>query len=148
MSMHWERSKRPACIDMVDRLSAYQQMTEPFQGSALLPALPEMVLAVGAMVLLMAAAFGIGGRARAIDTAAILLLIATAFLVLWLPEGKLLTFGGSFIVDDFARFLKLLALAGSAAAILMSFTYFASEKQQNFEYPILILLSTTGMMIL
>jgi NADH-quinone oxidoreductase subunit N len=123
-------------------------MTEPFQGLALLPALPEMVLAVGAMVLLMAAAFGIGGRARAIDTTAILLLIATAFLVAWLPEGKLVTFGGSFIVDDFARFLKLLALAGSAAAILMSFTYFAAERQQSFEYPILILLSTTGMMML
>ena len=115
---------------------------------ALLPALPEMTLAVGAMVLLMGAAFGIGGRARTIDTTAILLLIATAFLVAWLPEGKLVTFGGSFIVDDFARFLKLLALSGSATAILMSFTYFAAEKQQSFEYPILILLSTTGMMML
>lgn len=123
-------------------------MTEPFQGMALLPALPEMTLAVGAMVLLMGAAFGIGGRARTIDTTAILLLIATAFLVAWLPEGKLVTFGGSFIVDDFARFLKLLALSGSATAILMSFTYFAAEKQQSFEYPILILLSTTGMMML
>jgi NADH-quinone oxidoreductase subunit N len=58
------------------------------------------------------------------------------------------TFGGSFIVDPFARFLKLLALTGSAAAILMSFDYLAVEKQQKFEYPILILLSTTGMLML
>ncbi len=40
-----------------------------------------------------------------------------------LPAGKLVTFGGSFVVDDFARFLKLLALTGSAVAILMSFDY-------------------------
>ena len=58
------------------------------------------------------------------------------------------TFGGSFILDPFARFLKLLALTGSAGAILMSFDYLAREKQQKFEYPILILLSTTGMLML
>ncbi len=58
------------------------------------------------------------------------------------------TFGGSFILDPFARFLKLLALTGSAAAILMSFDYLARENQQKFEYPILILLATTGMLML
>ena len=36
-------------------------------------------------------------------------------------------FGGSFVVDDFARFLKLLAYAGSAAAILMSLDYLATR---------------------
>src|SRR6202040_3022488 len=62
--------------------------------------------------------------------------------------GTLVTFGGSFVVDPFARFLKLLPLTGSAGAILMSFDYLALEKQQKFEYPILILLSTTGMLML
>ncbi len=64
------------------------------------------------------------------------------------PAARSTTFGGSFIVDPFARFLKLLALTGSAGAILMSFDYLALEKQQSFEYPILILLSTTGMLML
>ena len=63
------------------------------------------------------------------------------------PSGKLVSFGGSFVVDSFARFLKLLALTGSAAAILMSFDYLIREKQQRFEFPVLILLSTAGMMI-
>ena len=52
------------------------------------------------------------------------------------------------MVDGFARFLKILALIGSAAAILMSLNYLAAEKQERFEYPILILLSTLGMMML
>jgi NADH-quinone oxidoreductase subunit N len=123
-------------------------MTEPAEIPALLPVLPEIVLVIGAMLLLMVGAFR-GERATpGIDAAAILLLIAAGAVVVWLPGEKLVTFGGSFVVDSFARFLKLLALAGSAAAILMSYSYLAAEKQRRFEYSILILLATTGMLML
>src|SRR6202163_2572679 len=115
---------------------------------ALLPALPEIVLAVGAMALLMLGAFRGEDTAVAVNWLAIVLLVAAGAITLWLPGGTLTTFGGSFILDPFARFLKLLALTGSACAILMSFDYLALEKQQKFEYPILILLSTTGMLML
>src|SRR6266446_1929431 len=81
-------------------------MTETVEIPALLPALPEIVLAIGAMLLL---------------------LVLTGLIVVLLPAGKLVTFGGSFVVDGFARFLKLLALAGSAAAIVMSSNYLARE---------------------
>ena len=57
-------------------------------------------------------------------------------------------FGGSFVVDDFARFLKLLALTGSAGAMLLSLDYLTQARQQKFEYGVLILLSTLGMMML
>src|SRR5215831_18730795 len=123
-------------------------MTETVEIPALLPALPEIVLAIGAMVLLMVGAFRGEQAAKGIEGAAILLLVLTGLIVVLLPAGKLVTFGGSFIVDGFARFLKLLALAGSAAAILMSSNYLAREKRETFEYSILILLSTTGMMML
>jgi NADH-quinone oxidoreductase subunit N len=79
---------------------------------------------------------------------AILLLIGAGGVVVWLPAGKLVAFGGSFIVDPFARFLKLLALTGSATAILMSTSYLKVERQERFEYPILIVLSATGMLML
>jgi NADH-quinone oxidoreductase subunit N len=123
-------------------------MTETFQVPALLPALPEIVLVVGAMLLLMVGAFRGERAASGIDGTAILLLVITGLIVVWLPGDNLVTFGGSFVVDGFARFLKLLALAGSAAAILMSLSFFAIEKKQKFEYSILILLSTAGMMML
>jgi NADH-quinone oxidoreductase subunit N len=123
-------------------------MTETFQVPALLPALPEIVLVVGAMLLLMVGAFRGERAASGIDGTAILLLVITGLIVVWLPGDKLVTFGGSFVVDGFGRFLKLLALAGSAAAILMSLSYFAVENKQKFEYSILILLSTVGMMML
>jgi NADH-quinone oxidoreductase subunit N len=123
-------------------------MTETVEIPVLLPALPEIVLAIGAMVLLMVGAFRGEQTAKGIEGAAILLLVLTGLIVVLLPAGKLVTFGGSFIVDGFARFLKLLALAGSAAAILMSSNYLALEKRETFEYSILILLSTAGMMML
>src|SRR5713101_733175 len=123
-------------------------MTETVEIPALLPALPEIVLAIGAMVLLMVGAFRGEQTAKGIEGLAIALLVAAGAIVVWLPAGKLVTFGGSFVVDDFARFLKLLALTGSAVAILMSFDFLAREKQQKFEYSILILLSTAGMLML
>src|SRR5437667_1064046 len=123
-------------------------MTETVEIPALLPALPEIVLAIGAMLLLMVGAFRGEQTAKGIEGAAILLLVLTGLIVVLLPAGKLVTFGGSFIVDGFARFLKLLALAGSAAAILMSSNYLALEKRETFEYAILILLSTAGMLML
>jgi NADH-quinone oxidoreductase subunit N len=123
-------------------------MNETLEFRDLVPALPEMMLAVGAMALLMLGAFR-GERATpAVSWFSILLLIAAGALVVWLPAGKLTAFGGSFVVDDFARFLKLLALTGSAVAILMSLEYLKVERQERFEYSILILLSTTGMLML
>src|SRR6266545_3268251 len=98
-------------------------MTETLDLPALLPALPEIVLAVGAMVLLMLGAFRGERSAPAIHLLAIALLVVAGGIIVWLPAGKLVTFGGSFVVDGFARFLKLLALTGSAFAILMSFDY-------------------------
>src|SRR5262245_57878039 len=123
-------------------------MTETAELPALLPALPEIVLAVGAMLLLMVGAFRDERAIKGIDGAAILLLIVAGMIIALLPAGKLVTFDGSFVVDNFARFLKLLALTGSATAILMSSHYLAAEKRQRFEYSILILLSTTGMLML
>jgi NADH-quinone oxidoreductase subunit N len=114
----------------------------------LLPALPEIWLAGCAMVLLMLGAFWGERSAVAVSWASIAVLVAAGAIVVWLPAGTLTTFGGSFVLDPFARFLKVLALTGSAAAILMSFDYLALEKQQRFEYPILILLSATGMLML
>jgi NADH-quinone oxidoreductase subunit N len=114
----------------------------------LLPVLPEIVLGLGAMALLMFGAYRGEGSTRTVDGAAIGLLIAVGVIVVMLPGDKLVGFGGSFVVDGFARFLKILALLGSATAIIMSVDYAARERQQKFEYSILILLSTLGMMML
>ena len=109
---------------------------------AFLPILPEIVLAAGAMALLMFGAYGGERVTPTIEVSAIALLAVAGVLAAVMPHGR---FAASFVVDDFGRFLKVLAFGASAAAILMSLDYLAREKQQKFEYPILILLSTVGM---
>ena len=114
---------------------------------SLLPVLPEIVLAVGAMLLLMLGAYRGPQTTQTVTAIAVLLLVVTGALELLLPAGKLTTFGGSFIVDDYARFLKILALIGSGTALILSRGYLA-EQAKIFEYAILIMLSTVGMMVL
>jgi NADH-quinone oxidoreductase subunit N len=117
-------------------------------GYQLLPVLPELVLAAGAMVLLMLGAFRGSQTTGLVTGLAVCLLVLTGVLELMLPAGKLMTFGGSFIVDDFARFLKILALIGSAATLALSAEFLADPSRRIFEYAILVLLSTLGMMVL
>src|SRR6201998_4489173 len=94
-------------------------------GYQLLPVLPELVLAVGGMVLLMLGAYRGAPQTTGMITAlGIALLALTGILEFMLPAGKLVTFGGSFIVDDFARFLKILALIGSVVAPGVSAQFF------------------------
>src|SRR6187431_2306146 len=116
-------------------------------GYQLLPVLPELVLAVGAMALLMLGAYG-KETTKLVTGLSIGLLVVVGALELMLPAGKLVTFGGSFIVDDFARFLKVLALIGSAATLILSAEFLADPSRRIFEFAILVLLSTLGMMVL
>src|SRR5580698_1585087 len=116
--------------------------------TSLVPLLPEIVLGIGALALLMLGVYSHERNVVLIDAASIVLLVAAGVIVVLLPEGKLVTFDGSFVVDGFARFLKILAILGSAAAILMSIDYDKRQKQQRFEYSVLIVLSTLGMLML
>ena len=118
-----------------------------FAGYSLLPVLPELLLAAGAMALLMLGAFRGPQTTQLVTGLAVIALVIAGAIELWLPAGKLTTFNGSFIVDDFARFLKILALIGSGTALILSRGYLA-EQAKIFEYAILILLSTVGMMVL
>jgi NADH-quinone oxidoreductase subunit N len=117
-------------------------------GYQLLPVLPELVLAMGAMVLLMVGAYRGVRATNLVVILALVLLVVVGVLELTLPAGKLVTFNGSFIVDDFARFLKILALIGSGATLILSTEFLAEPSRRIFEYAILVLLSTLGMMIL
>jgi len=111
------------------------------------PAGPEIVLVVGAMALLMLGVFRPENdrEAEGIGWLAIGVLGAAAWLAYDQPAGRQLLFGGAFVVDGFARFMKVLVFAASAGALLMSFDYMREVKAQKFEYPVLVLLATAGM---
>ena len=123
-------------------------MTDPAQMSALMATAPELLLAIGAMALLLLGAFRGERVANVADGIAIAILVAAALIVARLPDGKPAALGGSFVIDEFARFLKILAIVGAAATILMSLDYAKRQMRPTFEYPVVILLSVTGMLML
>jgi len=122
-------------------------MNEAMQ-QAMSPALPEVLLALGAMALLMLGVFRGDRAVGLVNALAVVLLVAAAVIVATMPADKVTGFGGSFIVDSFARFLKLLALIGSAVAIIMSLDFLNSLHERRFEYAVLIVLATVGMLVM
>jgi NADH-quinone oxidoreductase subunit N len=113
------------------------------------PLLAEIVVVVAAMALLMYGVFRPEGEAaaRIAGWLAVAVLVLAAVLVLRQADnGRFLE--SSFAVDDFARFMKVLTLVGAAGALLLAFNAFAEENQLKFEYPVLVLLATAGMMMM
>ena len=110
-------------------------------------ALPELTLALGAMVLLMAGVATRKEQAEPILWLAVLILALAGVFVLR-GSGTTTLFGDSFIVDPFARVLKLLTLTGSAVTLIMSIDYWRGEGRLKFEFPVLVLLATTGMLMM
>ena len=114
----------------------------------LAPAYPEILLALGAMALLMVGVFKTNNSESAVSGLAVVVLAAAAALVVMGPEGRTVTFGTSFVVDPFAQFMKVLTLIGSIVIIVISRPYLKAEQVDRFEYPVLIVLATLGMLMM
>lgn len=111
--------------------------------------LPELILALGAIVLLMVGVFTSDGEAagRIVSWLAIGVL-AAAGIAAFEQSGSSTVFNGAFVSDGFTRFLKIVILVGAALTLLMTFDNFRRTKLLLFEYPVLVLLATLGMMMM
>jgi NADH-quinone oxidoreductase subunit N len=115
--------------------------------AALAPLYPEMLLAVGAVVLLLGGVIWSRERSTGLAFLSIILLVAVIGVAIWQPaEGTL--FSGGFIVDGFARYMKFLVLGGSAFTLILSTSTAKPFGLDKFEYAILVLLATLGMMVM
>ena len=115
---------------------------------ALAHTLPELILAGGALVLLMMGAYK-GAKGDWIISELAIAILGVAFLTLFTKlDGKAIIWDGAFVDDAYGRFMKGLALIGALVSLLLSREYMAREKIDQFEFPVLILLSTTGMLML
>ena len=115
--------------------------------SSLSLSMPELIIAVGALALLMIGVFS-GERANSTVTglAVALLIAAGAWMFVFGHDGQ--GFGTAFVSDPFARFMKLLTLLGSVVTLIMSVGFAKAEKFDKFEYPVLVMLATLGMLLM
>jgi NADH-quinone oxidoreductase subunit N len=109
-------------------------------------ALPELVLALCGLAILLV---GVMQRRNAFVSCTLLTIIAmivTGFLVATGPIGS--GYEGLFVVDAFGGFMKLLILAGSMLSLILSLDYNKGAKIDRFEFPLLILFCTVGMLVM
>ncbi len=111
-------------------------------------AMPELILGIGAMALLMIGVFSNEKQANTLVTglSVALLAIAALWILLFHSDGE--AFGGAFVNDAFSRFMKLLTLIGAIVALVMSVGFAKAEKFDRFEFPVLIVLATLGMLLM
>jgi len=111
-------------------------------------AMPEMVLAGLAMVLLMVGTFGRDRSTGLVSWLSVASCVVVAVLVLATDQERATSFEGLFVVDRFAAFMKVLVLIGSGLSIILSLGYLDREKLRRPEFPVLILLATLGMLLM
>ncbi len=115
----------------------------------LLLTLPELALAVGAMLVLMIGAFGKSIRPAVINTITLALFIGIAFLVWRQPTGvEASAFNSAYVANDFTRFAKLVILLGAALSLVLASRFLDREKIARFEFAALMALATLGMMMM
>jgi NADH-quinone oxidoreductase subunit N len=108
-------------------------------------ALPEIILACGAMLMLVIAVFR-GDRAlHAVTWGTVLFCVIATAVTIGLPDERLTAFADLFVSDPFAIFLKVLIFGAAAASAVMAVPHLLRQAIGRFEYPLLILLASVGM---
>jgi len=112
-------------------------------------ALPELWLAVVGMALLMLGVFRGDSATRMISTLAVLAFVVAGGLVVGVtPARPAVAFAELFVNDRFGAFMKLLVLTGAALSLILSLDYNEREKMARFEYPVLFVFATLGMLMM
>ncbi len=114
----------------------------------IVPAAPVIFLAVSALCLLLFGVFRGDGATKVISHLSAALLLFTAILVVGHGGARDYAFGGLFVMDGFAVFMGTLVLVGAAAVILLGQGYNRREGMDRFEYPVLMMLATVGMLMM
>ena len=110
--------------------------------------LPEAVLAAGTLGLVLYGALR-GERGSALVNEIAVGLLGLVFILMVAENRPMgVTFYGSFADDAFTRFMSALALVGSLVTLLLSVEFMRQERVGGFEFPVLILISTLGMLML
>ncbi|MBD8734673.1 NADH-quinone oxidoreductase subunit NuoN [Sphingomonas sp. CFBP 13706] len=112
--------------------------------------LPELVLALGAIALMLVSAWGGDTSTRAVSIASVFVLVGAGIALVGPASSGGYAFDGLYRADAFGTFAKVLIYIASAVAIMMAPSFFARSQGEDLrpEYPVLILLSACGMGIM
>ena len=108
--------------------------------------LPELVLALSGLAILLVGVLQNRDTTLLCTMLCIAALVVVGALVLQTPYG--VGYGGLFVSDRFATFAKILVLFGAGFAMILGLDYNDKQRIARFEFPVLMLFSTVGMMVM
>ena len=112
------------------------------------PLLPELMLSIGATILMIVAAFA-GRRGSAwVSWLSVALLIAATFALIGAPSHAGPVFDGIITADLFGAFGKAIIFPSAAIAIIAAHGWFERGAEHASEYAVLILFSAVGMSVM
>jgi NADH-quinone oxidoreductase subunit N len=111
---------------------------------------PDLVLTIGAMVLLLFAAWKSESdeSARSVGVLSIGLCVVTAAMVIWMALSGASAEAGIIAVDNFRWAIDLIVLLSTIIALALAVDYARTERLVMAEMYVLVLLSSAGMMLL
>ena len=109
---------------------------------------PEIFLSFSIMFLLMIGVFKKNSERLVYNLSTVILLILLALVINLFSVNETLVFNESYKIDNLSSFMKTLTIISAIFVMISSFTYIKSLKILKIEYPILILSSILGMMIM
>ena len=118
--------------------------------SQLAMTLPEVVLALGALALMLVAAWGGPSSTRAVSWTAAAVLVGACLALIGPATTGGAAFDGMFRADPFSGYAKVVIYIAAAISILLAPGFFQRTAGDDLrpEYPVLILLSAIGMGIM
>ena len=109
-------------------------------------AVPEIFLAVSGLAILLIGVLQKRDATLMCTMIALAAMAIAAVLVLSSASGS--AYGALFISDAFSKYAKLLILAGAALSVVLALDYNEKQKIGRFEFPVLVIMSTVGMMVM
>ncbi len=108
--------------------------------------LPEIVLGGAGLIAIVAGVIPKRDTTFPVAMGVLGALLLAAVLTLGQAEGTAM--GGQYVADAYTRFAKILVLLGAAAGLVLSLDWNEKQGLSRFEFPVLILFATLGMMML
>lgn len=112
------------------------------------PGMPEIFLLIFSLVLLMIGVFRQARDVNFVIHASIIALFLTGVMSFLSGDQQQIAFNGMFMTNKFTQLAKSMILFASATVLFTSQDHLESYQLKRFEYPVLLMLSSLGMMIM
>ena len=110
--------------------------------------LPEILISLSIMFFLIIGVFKKNSSTLVYNLSTLVLVILLALIFNFNTIPKTYLFAGSYIIDEMSTLMKFLLIGSGIFVMLTSYKYIQITKINKIEYPILILSSILGMMVM